>query len=231
MVGVFFLFFFFLSFKHIGELGNHVRRAGGDAFQMDAGLCKYDKGKSFLPDGSSPSPFFVFLILLLRMNEYEDGRVYGNLLKASSKPPTLSCCPRVTTHPLPVTPPSPCMRKGALFLPHDLVTVGQKGTRCKKSWLLDCKTGEQRAAPLPLSPVYSWTQAPLSCPPQAKHCFIQRRDAEQTNLRSKSPTPSPATFPSAHFCAPAPLPFPMPFWGGAGLGTPAVGTANAALQI
>lgn len=97
---------------------------------------------------------------------------------------------------------------------------GKKGQEAREVGFWTSKLGS-RAAPLPLSQIYSCTQAPLSCPPPGKHCFIRRRDAEQTNLRSNSPTPSPATFPSAHFCAPSPLPFPMPFAGsGAGYAGP-----------
>lgn len=155
--------------------------------------------------------------------------------KASSKSLTLSY---QSDHPSPCHDPQKSLHEERgwivmptpLFLPYDLVTVGEKATRHKKSWLLDVNTGEQRAASFSLSLIYSCTQALLSCPPQVKHCFIPRRDAEQTNRRSKSPTPFPATFPSAHFCAPSPLPFPMPF-AGSRVGTPAVSTANAALQM
>jgi len=46
---------------------------------MDTGLCKYKEGKSFLPDASSPSLFFLLFILLLWINEYKDGRVEESL--------------------------------------------------------------------------------------------------------------------------------------------------------
>lgn len=85
--------------------------------------------------------------------------------------------------------------------------MGGKGTRCKKSWLLDFKTGEQIATPLPPSPIYSCTQAPLSCPPQVKDFLIQRRDAEQTNRRSKSPHSFPRHVPICTFLCAIPAGF------------------------
>lgn len=52
-------FFLVFLFKHIAEAWESCEEGGGDAFQMDTGLCKYKEGKSFLPDVSSPCLFFL----------------------------------------------------------------------------------------------------------------------------------------------------------------------------
>lgn len=143
--------------------------------------------------------------------------------KASCKTPVISyhCHQLDRPSSLFMTPPkslseemSYCITPCPLFLPLDLVTEGEKGTRCKKSCLLSFKTGEQRAVALPLSQIYSCTQAPLSYVPSTNETLLHPEMKCWANkLQVKVSHSFPCHAPICTFLSSIPAAFSHALWG------------------